>query len=168
MSKPFTVTTIGPEAAPTGMGNVMLVFDHVDGMAGTPLKVRVLEPCVSPKLVPVMVTGPLMGAVAGETPVITGMTSTVPGGLEIPLTVTTRFAGPAGTPAGSGTVMLVSLQAVGVAFTPPIETALLPWLAPKLVPVMVNGVCTGATLGEIWPTPGVIVNITLLLVPKPR
>ena len=140
---------MAPEDAPTGMGKVMLVFDHVDGTAGTPLKVTVLEPCVSPKLVPVIVTGPPTGAVAGEAAVITGMTSTVTGGLEIPFTVTIRFADPAGRPAGSGTVMLVSLQAVGVAFTPPIDTALLPWVAPKLVPVTVNGVCTGAMLGEI-------------------
>src|SRR5207302_663327 len=53
---PPTVTTTLPVVAPVGTVTVMLVaLQALAVPAGVVLKVTVLEPCVAPKLVPVMV-----------------------------------------------------------------------------------------------------------------
>lgn len=54
---PPTVTTALPEVAPAGTGTTMLVALQFVGVARVPLNVTVLDPCVAPKLVPLMVTG---------------------------------------------------------------------------------------------------------------
>ena len=64
LAAPNTVTTTLPVVAPAGTGTVMLVgLQLVAVPAETPLKVTVLDPCVVPKFVPVMVidvpTGPV-------------------------------------------------------------------------------------------------------------
>jgi hypothetical protein len=60
-----TLTTTFPEIAPTGTGTTICVLLQLVGVAVTPLKVTVLEPCAVPKFVPVMVTEvpsvPLLG-----------------------------------------------------------------------------------------------------------
>jgi len=57
-------------------------------------------------------------------------------------TVTTTL--PVVAPAGTGTVMLVGLQALAAAAVIPLNvTVLVPWVAPKLVPVMVMEVPAG-------------------------
>src|SRR5207249_6754376 len=58
--------------------------------------------------------------------------------LATPPTVTTTF--PVVAPAGIGATMLVALQLVGVAPIPLKVTVLVPWLAPKLAPVIVTDV----------------------------
>lgn len=55
--------------------------------------------------------------------------------LTWPPTVTTTL--PVVAPAGTGTVMLVALHAVGVPVVPLNVTVLLPWLAPKFAPAIV-------------------------------
>ena len=56
LAVPNTVTTTLPEVAPVGTMTVMLVaLQALAVPAEVPLKVTVLEPCVAPKFVPVMV-----------------------------------------------------------------------------------------------------------------
>jgi hypothetical protein len=50
---------------------------------------------------------------------------------------------PVVAPLGTGTTIVVALQPVGVADVPLNVTVLEPWLAPKLVPVIVKGIATG-------------------------
>jgi hypothetical protein len=52
-------------------------------------------------------------------------------------------------PLGTGATMLVALQLVGVAIIPLNVTVLVPWDAPKLVPVIVTDVPTGPVIGLI-------------------
>src|SRR5260370_32138083 len=79
--------------------------------------------------------------------------------LARPPTVTTTF--PLVAPAGTGAMMLVALQLVGVADIPLKVSVLVPCLAPKFVPVIVTEVPTGpevgltlAILGELPAPPG--------------
>src|SRR5438445_505957 len=65
--------------------------------------------------------------------------------LAAPLTVTTTS--PVVAPFGTGAAMLVALQLVGVAAMPLNVTVLVPWLAPKFVPVTVTGVAIGPKIG---------------------
>src|SRR5436309_15970851 len=65
--------------------------------------------------------------------------------LAIPPTVTTTF--PVVAPLGTGTTILVALQLVGVAPIPLNVTVLVPWLAPKLAPVIVTDVPTNPDVG---------------------
>ena len=56
LASPPTVTTTSPVVAPVGTVTVMLVaLQALAVPAEVPLKVTVLEPCVAPKFVPVMV-----------------------------------------------------------------------------------------------------------------
>jgi len=65
LAKPPTVTTTFPVVAPAGTGTTMLVGPQLVGVAGVPLNVTVLVPCVRVKFVPAMVTevpaGPTVG-----------------------------------------------------------------------------------------------------------
>ena len=79
--------------------------------------------------------------------------------LGCPPTVTTTF--PVLAPVGTGATTLVALQIVGVAIVPLNVTVLVPWVAPKFVPVIVTmvppaaGPAVGATelmLGAGEPT----------------
>ena len=147
MSQPFEVTTMEPDVAPEGMGKVTLVFDQVEGTAGMPLKVT--APGALPKLVPVTVTMPPMGAaVGGETAVIAGRTRKDCALLAAPPTVTITSEKPGSRALGTGATIRVSLQELGTAATPP--TVTVSGEAPKPVPVMVIGDPTGLT----WPTVG--------------
>ena len=64
---PPTVTTTGPVTAPLGTVVTICVLLQVVGVAGVPLKVIVLLPCVEPKKFPTTVTvvptGPSIGLV---------------------------------------------------------------------------------------------------------
>jgi hypothetical protein len=62
------------------------------------------------------------------------------------LTVTITF--PVVAAAGTGTVILVEFQLVGVAATPLNVTVLDPWVVPKLEPLMVTEVPVGPDDGE--------------------
>src|SRR5437867_9161930 len=65
--------------------------------------------------------------------------------LAAPLTVTTTS--PVVAPFGTGAAMLVALQLVGVAAMPLNVTVLVPWLAPKFVPVIVTKLPTEPDVG---------------------
>ena len=56
LETPPTLTRTRPVVAPDGAGTVMLELLQLDGVAGTPLKVIVLLPCVAPKPEPDTVT----------------------------------------------------------------------------------------------------------------
>ena len=64
-----------------------------------------------------------------------------------PGTETTTGIAPSATPLGTGTTMLVLLQLVGVAETPPKVTVLVPCVVPKPVPAIVTDVLIGPDAG---------------------
>lgn len=120
---------------------------QLDGVAVVPLNLTVLEPCVAPKLVPVIVTEAPTAPDVGETVVILGAATTVKllPALATPDTVTTTF--PVVAPVGTGATIAVTLQLVGVAVVPLNFTVLVPWVAPKFVPVMVIAAPTAPDVG---------------------
>jgi hypothetical protein len=104
----------------------MVVAFQLVGAAGVPLNVIELVPWVAPKFAPVMVIGVPTEPDVGFRLVMLGGTVTVK---LTPLlacapTVTTTL--PVVAPAGTGTVMLVALQAVGVPVVPLNVTVLVP------------------------------------------
>lgn len=115
---PATVTITFPVVAPLGTGATMLAGPHDVGVAVTPLNVTVLDPCVEPKFAPLIVTEVPTLAELGLMPVIPGPEPTTRIGplLARPPTVTTT--GPVVAPLGTGTLMLVEAQVVGVPTTP--------------------------------------------------
>jgi len=143
-----TVTTTLPVVAPAGTGTPMLAAPQLVVAAAIPLNVTVLDPCVAPKFAPAIVTDAPTNPEVGFRLVILGAgTVTVklaPLLATLP-TVTTTL--PVVAPAGTGTTMLVALQVVGVADVPLKTTALVPCVAPKLVPVIVTGVPTNPDTG---------------------
>jgi hypothetical protein len=111
------------------------------------LNITVLVPWEEPKLVPLIVTEVPTAAEVGVRLVMLGVGRTVKLTplLGTPLTVTTTL--PVAAPAGTGTSIAVLLQAVGVAVVLSNTTVLLPWVAPKFVPVIVTTSPTGPELG---------------------
>ena len=61
LATPPTVTTTGPVVAPVGTGTTILVSLQLVGVPAVPLNVTVLDACVAPNLLPMMVTGVLAG-----------------------------------------------------------------------------------------------------------
>lgn len=164
LGRPFTVTTTLPVVAPMGTGTTMPVPFQLVGVASVPLKVTVLAPCVGPKLLPVRVTEVPTEPTFVERLLMVGGIMTVKRTplLERAPTVTTTL--PVVAPPGTGTTMLVSLQLVGGAVVPLKRTTLAPWIAPKLVPVIVTEVPIGPEAGERLPMfGGMTVNGTPLL-----
>jgi len=96
------------------------------------------------------------GAMAIDTRVVTVKLTPL---LATPDTVTTTL--PVVAPVGTGTAMLVLLQLVGVAVVPLNLMVLVPWVAPKFVPVTVIAVPTGAAEGERLVIVGVGVTVKL-------
>jgi hypothetical protein len=127
-----------------------------------PLKVTVLDPCWSPKLVPVIVIGVPTVACPGESEIIVGISRNDCALLETPLTVTTTLREPTGKVDGSVTTMFVSFHEVAVTVAPPKVTV--PGWVPKFVPLMVTGPPAGGTgptdgdrlvmLGAVWAKTG--------------
>jgi hypothetical protein len=88
--------------------------------------------------------------------------------LATPPTVTTTL--PVVAPAGTGTVMLVALQLVGVPAVPLNVTVLVPCVAPKFAPLIVTDVPTAPVLGFklVMLGPGTVtVKLTPLLAAPP-
>ncbi len=112
---PATVKTTLPVVAPTGTRTTMALTFQLVGVAIVPLNETVLVPCADPKFVPEIVTIVLGEPEAGLRPVMTGVGRTVNPTplLATPPTVTVTF--PVAAPLGTSTMMLVSLQKVGVA-----------------------------------------------------
>lgn len=148
LASPDTVTTTFPVLAPLGTGTEILVELQLVGVAVAPLNVTVLLPCEVPKFVPVIVTGAVTGPDDGDRPVMAGegMTVKFTPLLASPETVTTTL--PVVAPVGTGTTMLVAVQVVGVAEVPLNVTLLVPWVAPKFVPVIVIDAPTPPDVGD--------------------
>jgi hypothetical protein len=116
------------------------------GSTAIPLKVTVLEPCVAPKFVPLIVTEVPTAPEVTDRPVMVGGSVNVTPLLARPATVTTT--GPVVAPVGTGTTIEVAPQLVGVAATPLNVTVLVPCVAPKFVPLIVTEVPTGPDVGD--------------------
>jgi len=148
LATPPTVTTTFPVVAPTGTGATMLVPLQLVGVAVVPLNFTVLVPCVAPKFAPAIVTDAPTNPDVGFRLVMLGVgtvTVKLTPLLAAPPTVTTTF--PVVAPAGTVALMLVALQAVGVAATPLSLTVLVPWVAPKFAPAIVTDVPTNPEVG---------------------
>jgi hypothetical protein len=150
LARPPTVTTTLPVVAPLGTATVMLVPLQLAAVAAeVPLKVTVLLARVAPKFVPVIVTDVPTGPEVGDRLVMLGGTVTVNATplLARPPTVTTTF--PVVAPLGTAMVMLVPVQLAAVPAEAPLKvTVLLPWVAPKFVPVIVTAVPTGPDVSD--------------------
>ena len=111
------------------------------GVAVTPLKVTVDVPCAALKFVPVMVTVAPSAPAIGLRLEMPGVTVNATPLLATSPTVTTTS--PVVAPAGTVTVIDVSLQFVAVASVPLNSTVLVPCVAPKPVPLIVTEVPSG-------------------------
>ena len=131
-----TVTTTLPVVAPDGTGTVIELELQIVGVAAVPLKVTLLVPWLEPKLVPAIVTDVPTAPDVTDRLVMLGTTVKVTLLLASPPTVTTTL--PVVAPDGTGTVIELELQLVGVAEVPLKVTVLVPWLEPKLVPAIVT------------------------------
>jgi hypothetical protein len=164
LATPPTVTTTFPVVAPDGTGTTMLVADQLVGVADVPLNITLLVPFVEPKFDPAIVTtvptAPLVGdrlVRLGAAVVVLVTVNVMPLLATLP-TVTTTF--PVVAPEGTGTPMLVADQVVGVAATPLNATLLVPFVVPKLDPVIV-------TLAPAAPLVGVTFAIDGAVEPPP-
>jgi hypothetical protein len=122
---PGAVTMTFPEVAPEGTVAVMLDEAQLAIVAVVPLNVTFPLPCGAPKFVPEIVTEAPRAAAFGDKPVIlgAGVTVKVTPALAWPPTVTTTA--PVVAPLGTGAVILVLPQIVGVEAVPLNLTVLL-------------------------------------------
>jgi hypothetical protein len=160
LATPPTVTTTFPVVAPAGTSTTMLVAVQLVAVTAIPLNFTVLVPCVAPKFAPVMVTAAPTAPDVGLRLVMLGaalVTAKFTPALATPPTVTTTF--PVVAPVGTGAVMLVALQLVGVAAVPLNLTVLVPCVAPKFAPVMVTAAPTAPDVGVKRVMLGVVVPI---------
>jgi len=148
LATPPTMTTTLPVVAPAGTGATIAVALQLVGVAAVPLNVTVLVPWVEPKFVPVTVTEVPTAPELGDKLLMLGTPSTVKLTLllDLPLTVTTTL--PVVAPAGTGATIAVALQVEGVARVPLNFTVLLPFVLPKLVPLIVTDVPTAPEVGD--------------------
>ncbi len=157
---PDTVTTTFSVVVPPGTGTLIEVALQLAGVTAIPLNATVLVPCVDPKLLPVMVNEVPTAPEAGAKPLILGVDRTVNNTplLDAPFTVTTMF--PVVAPVGTGTVIEVAFQLVGLAAVPLNVTAP---VVPKLVPLMVTVAPTDPEVGDTLVTTGPITKLTALV-----
>ena len=148
LAKPPAVTTSGPVVAPDGTSTAAPVSIQLCIVAGVPLNVTVSPGTRFPKFVPGIDMESPTAPKGGLTFVIVGVTVNGTKLLATPLT--SMYAFPLVAPTGTGTVMLVALQFVGVAGVRLKVTVLVPCVAPKFVPVMVTEVPTRAALGLMF------------------
>src|SRR5439155_6601003 len=161
LARPLTVTTTLPVPAPTGTGTLMLPSLQLVGVPATPLNVTVLLPCVAPNPAPTIATTVPARPNAGESVEILGPTTNGMPLLPNPPTETTT--GPVVAPAGTGALIVLAVQAVGVAMTPLNATLLLPRAVPKFVPAIVTAVPRLPDVGEMLEMRGGTVNVAPLL-----
>jgi hypothetical protein len=148
-----------PLVAPAGtVTTIDVEFQLVDA-ADVPLNLTALAPWVDPKFVPVMVTDEPMGPAVVDKLAILGTWYTVNGVplLGVPFTVTTTF--PDVAPLGTGTVMLVAVQFVGVAAVPLNIIVLPPCGDPKFTPVIATEVPAGPAIGDMPLIVGVVETV---------
>jgi hypothetical protein len=139
LAAPPTVTMTLPVVAPAGTATTTFVVLQLVGAAAIPLKDTELVPCADPKFAPLSVTDAPTRPDVGFRLVMLGpgtVTVKLTPLLATPPTVTTTL--PVVAPAGTGTTTLEAVQFVGVAPIPLKFTALLPWVDPKLAPVIVT------------------------------
>jgi len=148
LATPLTVTTTLPVVAPAGTGATIAVALQLVGLALVALKATVLVPWVEPKLVPVMVTDAPTAPEVGVRLVMLGVGTTVNDKplLDFPPPVTTTF--PVVAPEGTRATIEVALPVVGLALVALKLTVLVPWVEPKLVPVIVTDVPTAPEVGD--------------------
>src|SRR5438876_7107107 len=148
LATPLTVTTTLPVVAPAGTGATIEVALQLAGVATVPLTLTALVPWVEPKLPPAMVTDAPTAPELGDKllMLVTARTVNDTPALATPLTVTTTL--PVVAPAGTGATIEVALQLVGLATVALKETALAPWVEPKLLPVIVTDAPTAPELGD--------------------
>jgi hypothetical protein len=143
---PGSVTTTAPVVALEGTTATIWFVAQLLMLAWTPLNLTV--PCGTPKFVPVIVTELPTAPEFGEIPLIVGagFTVNVTPALVWPPTVT--VTGPVTAPVGTGAVMLVELQAVGVEVLPLLKvTVLPPWSERKFVPAITMEELIGPPFG---------------------
>jgi hypothetical protein len=164
---PLTVTTTLPVVAPAGTVTLMLLLLQFVTVAAVPLKVTVLVPWLAQKLLPQIPTVVPTCPEGGDRLVMDGGGTTVKLAplLLNPPAVTTTF--PVVAPLGTVTAMLVWLQLVTAAATPLNVTVLVPWIDPKLLPVIVTAVFAGPEAGDRVVIQGVTVKLTPLLASPP-
>jgi hypothetical protein len=144
---PAAVTTTLPVTAPVGTVATMLVgLQLVIAAASVPNFTPPL-PCVEPKFDPLIVTTEPTAPVFGARLAMlgAGVTVNVDPLLGWPPTVTTTE--PVAAPVGTGAVIDVALQAVGVDAIPLKLTVLLPCGVRKLVPAITTELATAPVLG---------------------
>jgi hypothetical protein len=148
LSTPLACTITFPVVAPVGTGTAIDVAPQLVGVAVVPLNLTVLLPCVEPKFVPVIVIDIPTTPEVGDKLVILGADTTVNDFplLATLLTVTTTL--PVVAPLGTVATIDVALQLVVVAVVPLNFTVLVPFVAPKFVPVMVTDAPTAPEVGE--------------------
>ena len=144
---PAAVTTTLAVTAPVGTVATMLVGLQLLIVAANVPNFTPPLPCAGPKFDPLIVTteptAPVLGArleILGA-----GVTVNVDPLLACPPTVTTTD--PVVAPVGTGAVIDVALQAVGVELTPLKLTVLLPCGVRKFVPAITTEVATAPVLG---------------------
>jgi hypothetical protein len=148
LTTPPTVTSTFPVVVPVGAVATIDVALQLVIVAVAPLNATALAPCVGPKFVPAIVTDVPTTPDDGSRPVMLGVGNTVKLTplLATPPTVTTTL--PVVAPAGTGTTMLASFQAVGLAVTPLNITVLVPWVGWKPYPWIMIDAPTGYELGD--------------------
>jgi hypothetical protein len=165
---PLAATTTLPLVAPGGTTAVMLVEFQLEIVAATPLNVTPPLPCAGPKLLPAMRTEEPIAPEFGARLLMLGGVVTVkftPALATPPAAVTTTL--PVTAPAGTVAVMLVLLQEPTVATVPLNVILPLPWVTPKLDPVIVIREPMGPLAGVRMVMLGgaVTVNAALLVPP---
>jgi len=151
---PPTFTTTLPVVAPEGTGALIEVALQLVGVAVVPLNLTVLDPCVAPKFVPVIVTTVPIPPEVGKRLLMAAVATTVNFTplLAFPFTVTTTL--PVVAPEGTGTVIDADRHCVGVAVVPLNLTVLEFWLDPKPDPEIVTEVPAAPDVGERVPILG--------------
>jgi hypothetical protein len=146
LARPPTVTTTFPGVAPIGTGTPICVSLQLLGVAGVPLKVTALEPCVEPKCEPVIPSSAPTDSELLSMLLIFGGVTKVNDTVLLFWKPALTCTFPVMAPVGTGATICVSLQLVGVAPIGPDD----PWkvmlppfcVAPKLLPVTVTEVPT--------------------------
>jgi hypothetical protein len=118
LDTPATTTTTLPVVAPVGTSATMFALFQLTAVATFPLNFTALDPCVTPKLFPVIVTALPIVPNVGERLVMLGEPVTVKSIwlLATPDTLTTTL--PVVAPDGTRTTIAPVLQLVGVAGVP--------------------------------------------------
>jgi hypothetical protein len=161
----FTLTTTLPVVAPGGTGTVIEPAFQLVGDAVVPLNVTAPE--LAPKPVPAMVTLVPTIPEPGDKLATFGITVNAAPLLATPPTVTTTVPLPAAAAAGTGAVMDVALQLIGVAATPLNVTVLLPCELPNPVPAIVTAAPAMPEVRDKLLMFGTTVNATALLLTPP-